>query len=159
MLCALMLGVMVVLLFIQVFSRYALSDPPDWTEELARAVFIYLTFVGGALAIARNAHLKIQTLHERLAPATRQTLDIVLTIVGALFLAVVVFHSVTLLRQLAHQPMTSVPISKAFVFAAVPVGCSLMLAYELRRLIDSVRALAQHRREQGHGASSKPDER
>jgi TRAP-type C4-dicarboxylate transport system permease small subunit len=140
-LCALMLGVMVVLLFIQVFSRYALSDPPDWTEELARAVFIYLTFVGGALAIVRNAHLKIQTLHERLSPTARASLDVALTLVGAIFLAVVVFHSFTLLRQLAHQPMTSVPVSKAFVFAAVPVGCSLMLVYELMRLVALVRSL------------------
>jgi TRAP-type C4-dicarboxylate transport system permease small subunit len=144
-LCALMLAVMVVLLFIQVFSRYALSDPPDWTEELARAVFVYLSFVGGALAIVRNAHLKIQTLHERLAPNARAALDIALTLVGVLFLAVVVLHSFTLLSQLAHQPMTSVPISKAFVFAGVPVGCGLMLVYELRRLVASVRALGHPR--------------
>ena len=105
-----MLAVMVVLLFIQVFSRYALSDPPDWTEELARAVFIYLTFVGGALAIVRNAHLKIQTLHERLSPGTRPaSLDVALILIGVVFLAVVVFHSITPAGQLAHQPMTSVP--------------------------------------------------
>ena len=146
-LCALMLAVMVVLLFIQVFSRYALSDPPEWTEELARAVFIYLTFVGGALAIVRNAHLKIQTLHERLAPATRQTLDVALILTGVVFLAVVVFHSFTLLNQLAHQPMTSIPVSKAFMFAAVPVGCALMLVFEVMRLVASVRALAHIRRE------------
>ena len=138
---------MVVLLFIQVFSRYALSDPPDWTEELARAVFIYLTFVGGALAIVRNAHLRIQTLHERLAPVTRQALDVVLTLVGVVFLAVVVFHSFTLLERLAHQPMTAVPISKAFMFAAVPVGCALMLVFEMGRLVASVRALARLRSE------------
>ena len=141
-----MLAVMVVLLFIQVFGRYALSDPPDWTEELARAVFIYLTFVGGALAIVRNAHLKIETLHDRLSPTARLSLDVALLVVGVVFLAVVVFHSIGLLGQLSHQPMTSVPISKAFVFAAVPIGCGLMLVYEVMRLIDSIRALAQHRR-------------
>ena len=143
-LCALMLAVMVVLLFIQVFSRYALSDPPDWTEELARAVFIYLTFIGGALAIVRNAHLKIQTLHERLSPNARAALDIALTLVGVIFLAIVVFHSFTLLGQLAHQPMTSVPISKAFMFAAVPAGCALMLVYELQRIRSYLRELARH---------------
>jgi TRAP-type C4-dicarboxylate transport system permease small subunit len=37
--------------------------------------------------------------------------------------------------------MTSVPVSKAFVFAAVPVGCSLMLVYELMRLVALVRSL------------------
>jgi TRAP-type C4-dicarboxylate transport system permease small subunit len=40
--------------------------------------------------------------------------------------------------------MTSVPISKAFMFAAVPVGCALMLIYELARIRNWVRELARH---------------
>jgi TRAP-type C4-dicarboxylate transport system permease small subunit len=39
--------------------------------------------------------------------------------------------------------MTSVPISKAFMFAAVPAGCALMLAYELLRIRKYLRALAR----------------
>ena len=70
-LCALMLASMVVLLFIQVVGRYGFENPPDWTEELARMVFIYLTFVGGALAIVRNAHLRIESFHSRLSPRAK----------------------------------------------------------------------------------------
>jgi TRAP-type C4-dicarboxylate transport system permease small subunit len=143
--CALMLAVLVVLLFVQVVGRYLFADPPDWTEKLARAVFIHLTFVGGALAIVRNAHLRIETLHDRLSPRTRRVLDLVLILIGASFLAVTVYYSIGLLGRLAHQPMTSVPVSKAFVFAAVPIGCALMLAYELARARALARALADHR--------------
>src|SRR5436190_15518230 len=77
-LCALMLAAMVVLLFIQVVGRYVFENPPDWTEELARTVFIYLTFIGGAVAIVRNAHLRIESLHDRLSARARTMLDIVL---------------------------------------------------------------------------------
>ena len=145
-LCALLVAAMVVLLFIQVVGRYVFDDPPDWTEELARMVFIYLAFVGGALAIVRNAHLRIETLHERLSPRTKTLLDIVLALVGVIFLAVTVYYSIGLLGRLSHQPMTSVPISKAFMFAAVPVGCALMLVYELLRIGNLMRTLATHSR-------------
>jgi TRAP-type C4-dicarboxylate transport system permease small subunit len=148
-LCALLVAAMVVLLFIQVVGRYVFADPPDWTEELARMVFIYLTFVGGALAIVRNAHLRIESLHERLSPRTKTTLDIVLAFVGVIFLAVTVYYSIGLLGRLSHQPMTSVPISKAFMFAAVPVGCALMLIYELLRIRSYLRVLATHPRAAG----------
>jgi TRAP-type C4-dicarboxylate transport system permease small subunit len=144
-LCALLLAIMVMLLFIQVVGRYVFEDPPDWTEELARAVFIYVTFIGGALAIVRNAHLRIESLHERLAPRTKMALDIVLVSIGIVFLAATLYYSIGLLTRLAHQPMTSVPVSKAFVFAAVPIGCALMLVYELLRVRNYVRALVQHR--------------
>ena len=143
-LCALLVAAMVALLSIQVVGRYVFADPPDWTEELARMVFIYLTFVGGALAIVRKAHLRIETLHERLSPRTKILLDIVLALVGVIFLAVTVYFSIGLLERLSHQPMTSVPISKALMFAAVPVGCALMLAYELLRIRDLARGLSRH---------------
>ena len=145
-LCALLVAAMVVLLFIQVVGRYVFDNPPDWTEELARMVFIYLTFVGGSLAIVRNAHLRIESLHERLSPRPRTLLDIVLAFVGVIFLAATVYYSIGLLARLSHQPMTSVPISKAFMFAAVPVGCALMLVYELLRIRDLMRVLATHSR-------------
>jgi TRAP-type C4-dicarboxylate transport system permease small subunit len=136
---------MVVLLSIQVVGRYVFANPPDWTEELARMTFIYLTFVGGALAIVRNAHLRIDSLHSRLSPRSKTALDIALAMVGVIFLAVTVYYSIGLLSRLSHQPMTAVPISKAFMFAAVPVGCALMLVYELLRIRDYLRALASHR--------------
>ena len=143
-LCALLLAVMVVLLSIQVVGRYVFDDPPDWTEELARMIFIYLTFVGGALAVARNANLRIDSLRERLTPRSRMMLDIGLALIGVVFLAVTLYYSVGLLARLSHQPMTSVPISKAFMYAAVPVGCALMLVYELVRIRDWMRELARH---------------
>jgi TRAP-type C4-dicarboxylate transport system permease small subunit len=61
-----------------------------------------------------------------------------------MFLAVTVYYSVGLLGRLSHQPMTSVPISKAFMFAAVPAGCALMLVYELLRIRNYLRELARH---------------
>jgi TRAP-type C4-dicarboxylate transport system permease small subunit len=143
-LCALLVAVMVVLLSIQVVGRYVFANPPDWTEELARMTFIYLTFVGGALAIVRNAHLRIESLHERLSPRSKTMLDIALAMVGVIFLGVTVYYSIGLLGRLSHQPMTAVPISKAFMFAAVPVGCALMLVYELLRIRGYLRELANH---------------
>ena len=110
-------------------------------------VFIYLTFVGGALAIVRNAHLRIESFHGRLSPRSKMALDIVLAMVGVIFLAVTLYYSVGLLGRLSHQPMSSVPISKAFMFAAVPVGCALMLVYELLRIRNYVRALSRQSRD------------
>jgi len=146
-LCALLVAAMVVLLFIQVVGRYGFDNPPDWTEELARMTFIYLTFVGGALAIVRNAHLRIESFHSRLSPRSKMALDIVLAMIGVSFLAVTLYYSVGLLARLSHQPMSSVPISKAFMFAAVPVGCALMLVYELLRIRNYVRALSRQSRD------------
>lgn len=133
--CAALLALLVIVLFIQVFARYALSDPPEWTEELGRTLFAYVTFMAAALAIQRNTHLKIDTL-VKMMPATLQTWVRVLTSLCAIvFLCVVLWYSNIMLPRLAFQPLAAMPfLSKAWFFAAVPVGCTLMLVYEVNVL-------------------------
>jgi len=140
--CAALLAFMVVMLFVQVFSRYALQNPPDWTEELGRTAFVYVTFVGGALAVARNAHLKIDTAVRMLPRAVQAWVRLATTTIAIVFLCYVLYYSTLMLPRLAFQPMTALPfLSKAWFFAAVPIGCSLMLFYELHRLWVEVRGL------------------
>jgi TRAP-type C4-dicarboxylate transport system permease small subunit len=142
---ALLLALMAGLLFLQVAARYLLSSPPEWTEELARIVFVYLTYIGAAVAIARQAHLKIDLLPAALPPTLRSLLRIAWLLTAIAFLAVVIWQSHTLLGRLSHQPLTSLPVSKAVFFAAVPVGCALMLLYEIAELVGEVRLLARGR--------------
>ncbi|MCY7307014.1 MAG: TRAP transporter small permease [Rhodoferax sp.] len=140
--CAGLLACMVILLFIQVVSRYGLHNPPDWTEELARTVFVYLTFVGGALAVARNAHLKVDSAVKLLPDNVQPWIRLLTNLIAIVFLGYVLYYSSIMLPRLAFQPLTALPfLSKAWFFAAVPVGCSLMLLYELHRLMVEVRGL------------------
>ena len=62
---------MAVLMSIQVIGRFVFQHPPEWTEELARVAFVYATFLGGALAVSRGAHLGIDILADALAAAGR----------------------------------------------------------------------------------------
>lgn len=140
--CAVLLATMAILLIIQVFSRYALHNPPDWTEELARTVFVYATFVGGALAVARNAHLKIDTAVKLMPEHLQPWIRLFTNSVAIIFLGYVMYYSASMLPRLAFQPLTSLPfLSKAWFFAAVPVGCGLMLIYELHRVYVEIRGL------------------
>jgi TRAP-type C4-dicarboxylate transport system permease small subunit len=141
MVCGLLLAAMAVLLFIQVTARYLLNSPPEWTEELARIVFVYVTYIGAAVAIARQAHLKIDLLPMALPPKARSILRICWLVAAIAFLAVVLYQSEILVTRLSHQPLTALPLSKAWFFAAVPVGCALMLLYEIAELVGEVRLL------------------
>ena len=139
--CALLMAFMAVLLFIQVVARYLMSSPPEWTEEMARIVFVYVTYIGAAVAIARQAHLKIDLLPNAFPPRLRLMLRIGGLLAAIAFLSVVLYQSSLMLGRLSHQPLTSLPLSKSWFFAAVPVGCGLMLLYEIVELGKQVRAL------------------
>jgi TRAP-type C4-dicarboxylate transport system permease small subunit len=144
--CAFLLAAMVVFLFIQVLGRYALQNPPEWTEELGRTAFVYATFVGAALAVAKNAHMRIDAVVKLLPAAAQAWMQVLIHLIAITFLIFVVYQSAILLPSLAFQPLTSLPfLSKAWFFAAVPIGCSLMLVYEVLHLWIYLRSMRQGR--------------
>ena len=144
--CAFLLAVMVVMLAIQVIGRYALQNPPEWTEELGRTAFLYATFIGSALALAKNAHLRIDAAVKLLPVAAQAWVQVLIHVISITFLVFVVHQSTIMLPSLAFQPLTSLPfLSKAWFFAAVPIGCALMLVYEVLHLWSHLRSMRQGR--------------
>ena len=65
---------------IQVLSRYLLSSPPPWTEELARFMFVWATFLGAAVALDKGLHASITVLEDKLPPRSRRVLKAITTL-------------------------------------------------------------------------------
>jgi TRAP-type C4-dicarboxylate transport system permease small subunit len=61
------LAVMVVLVFTNVVLRYALNSGIAVSEELSRWLFVWLTFLGGVVALHERAHLGTDILVSRLS--------------------------------------------------------------------------------------------
>lgn len=62
------LAVMVVLVFGNVFMRYAFDSGFILSEELSRWLFVWLTFLGAVVAVRDNGHLGTDMLVGRLGP-------------------------------------------------------------------------------------------
>ncbi|BCG01627.1 ABC transporter permease (plasmid) [Paraburkholderia sp. PGU19] len=58
-LCAAVLAVDVLVVFLSVVYRYFLHDPFDWAEEVAGALMIVLVFFGAATVLARSQHVGV----------------------------------------------------------------------------------------------------
>jgi TRAP-type C4-dicarboxylate transport system permease small subunit len=113
---------------------------------LGRTAFVYATFVGAALAVAKNAHMRIDAVVKLLPAAAQAWMQVLIHLIAITFLIFVVYQSAILLPSLAFQPLTSLPfLSKAWFFAAVPIGCSLMLVYEVLHLWIYLRSMRQGR--------------
>ncbi len=59
---------MVLIVGAQVFSRYGLNHSLFWSEELARFLLVWLTFLGSSTAYFRGAHPGVDALFSRLGP-------------------------------------------------------------------------------------------
>lgn len=66
------LALMVVLVFGNVFMRYAFNSGFSVSEELSRWLFVWLTFLGAVVAVRDNGHLGTDMLVGRLGPTGKK---------------------------------------------------------------------------------------
>lgn len=116
----------VVVTLVNVTMRYVLAESIVWADEAARAGFIWLTFLGAALAVAGNAHLAIDTLVEQVPPPVRRVLVAFATAGALAFFALLLIGGyeqvVGNLAQLS--PALRVPLG--YLYAVVPISAVLM---------------------------------
>src|SRR6056297_3593095 len=86
-----MLG-MAVVVFLQVFFRYALNNPLSWPEETARILIVWLTFVGGYMAMREKKHIGFNLLVKKLPDAAEHTVEIFGRLLIVLFLVVFIWQ-------------------------------------------------------------------
>ncbi len=60
---------MLVVLSLQVFTRYVLTFSFSWAEQFARFGFVWLTMTGVSFAARKGMHLKVDFLPQSLPPA------------------------------------------------------------------------------------------
>jgi len=124
--CYSLLGGLVIVASLQVFTRYVLNAPFTWTEELARMFFTWINFLGAALIVKKSSHISIDFLVKILPPGPRRWL---LVLSHGVILAVVLILAVKGFRLLqitgaSESPALNVPW--VYVYAAFPIGMSLM---------------------------------
>jgi TRAP-type transport system small permease protein len=71
-LLAIIMALMVVLVFGNVFMRYAFNSGFTISEELSRWLFVWMTFLGAVVALRDNGHLGTDMLVGRLGPAGKK---------------------------------------------------------------------------------------
>jgi len=139
-LCYSLLVALVVVTSLQVFTRYVLNAPFTWTEELARMLFTWIVFLGAALLLKSSSHITIDILVRSLAPGPRQWLLVVSHLITLSVVGILAVKGFRLLQITGASESPALGIPWVYVYAAFPVGMSLMALRYARALIGLLRA-------------------
>jgi TRAP-type C4-dicarboxylate transport system permease small subunit len=122
----LLLATLVITVSIGVFARYVFNSPFDWTEELVTVIFIWISFLGAAVASARHKHVVVDIFTAKASPHVRNLIGIVSDLLTMLFLAMVIIGAVILLPTMLH---TSVALNIPRWVYYIPVLASSVLIF------------------------------
>jgi len=115
----------------QVVFRYFFGDPLVWSDELARYLFVWCSFLGWVIAARKRSHLSVSIAADRLAPNGRALLALVGAIAALAFAALLVYYGVRIAARNWDVETTSLAMSIGVVYAIVPAAAAAVAFHAL----------------------------
>lgn len=129
---SILMGGLLLVLFLQVFTRYVVNDPFSWTEEAARYLYVYIVFLGASAAVSDRSHVAIGFLAAKLPLPLRFAVSLAINAAILFLLINLVYWGVQATLRQSTVEMMTIEISYAWVYAVVPATAVLM---SLRTLV------------------------
>ena len=142
-------------IFLGVFSRYVMGQTFTWYDEIARACFVWVVFLGTAVGVKRHSHFRLHLMVSRFSPRTQDAAELLalLAIVG--FAGILVWQGWLLTEFGLMQRTPVMDMSKSWIYAAIPVGSALMIVYAMPALWYAAQRVFGGRAEETEGRPAK----
>ncbi len=123
--CAVLLALLILDVWLGVFARYVWPLPITFMEEAARYLMIWVALLAVSAGIVRREHIGVQILFGALPRGLQRVLLALLDIIGIAFFVFLCFYGIGLVERGARTFTMIYGASKAIPFAAVPVSAGL----------------------------------
>lgn len=134
------MGLIVLVVLWQIFSRYVLQSPSSLTEEIARYLLIWMGIIGAAYVSGQRAHLAIDIVPPKLNETRRVKLRIginILIILFSLTVLVIGGGNLVYVNHILGQSSAALHLPLSYVYAAVPLSGIIVIFYKVNEIIHS----------------------
>ncbi|ANU27048.1 hypothetical protein I858_008600 [Planococcus versutus] len=118
------MALMVILIFVQVFTRYIMGDALSWTEEASRYLFIWLIFLSIGISFIEKKHISIDIISDRLPKKAQIILQqsiFLILIALSVFLLIGGWDLVEQM-QTFKQKSATLQVPMWIVYLSLPIG-------------------------------------
>ncbi len=130
------LAAMTAVTTLQIMCRFFFTAL-SWSEELARYLMIWLTFLGASMGVKRGTHIAVSFAVSPLSPRWRQGMALLVQTLALYFFLLVAFYGWRLMNLQAFQVSAGLGISMRYVYVSLPVGgilCAIHVLAEILQL-------------------------
>jgi TRAP-type C4-dicarboxylate transport system permease small subunit len=132
--CGVVLVVFTCLVLYSVCMRYLFNQPPMWGEEIPKLLFVWLSFVGGALAYMLGYNICMTTLVERLTRRTAVAVELAMRAISLAMLLAIVWYSMPILQLASNKTVLATGLSDIWTYLPLTIGAALMAVNEVVRM-------------------------
>ncbi|MCV0440566.1 MAG: TRAP transporter small permease [Hydrogenophaga sp.] len=136
---------MATLVFINV-ALHVVGKDLAWVTELGELLMVWVTFLGGACAAQRGAHMSITEFIDKLGTARRRWADAAVQVVCLGVLAILVRFGWNLVEGNWGNQLTVLQWPMAWQYMGMALGCSLMAVFVAFDFLQTLRGVPREAR-------------
>lgn len=138
---AIFMAIMTILVILQVFFRYVLSNPLTGSQELAVFSMVWVVMLGATIAFRNRSHIAVSLVVELFPPRVQQMIRLASYSFILVFLCILGFQGWNLtIRAMAQiSPSTHIPVG--CIAVSIPICAAVSALYILELIWREARGL------------------
>lgn len=134
-----MMAGIVVVTFLQVFSRYVMGSAFMWTEEIARLFCLWMVMIAIGVLLKDDEHIGMNLVPGRLQPFRRIITDLVALVFTLLLMPSTIDHFMVSISRIA--PASKIPLGVFYI--VMPIGFINLAIWAVLALLIEIEALSR----------------
>ena len=118
-----------------VFSRYVLSRPFFWTEEMSRYLMFYMVLIASSIAIRENSHPTLLFIVKDFPPKIKKVWLFLVNVLVFIVLLFIFYEGYLMAVDSLIMKTPALRISYFWVYLALPIGSCLMIVQLVLKII------------------------
>jgi len=133
---------MLLVMFIQITARYALSVAVPWTDEASRFLYISQIFLGLCIAQRYGQHIRVTVALDLMPQRFRSITEAVADILTAIIAIALIVGATKMMIKSGNALASTLPIRISVLYAVQAFGLFLYMLLVLNDIRDKLRILA-----------------
>ncbi|RJR30694.1 MAG: TRAP transporter small permease [Desulfobacteraceae bacterium] len=128
----------------EVFCRYFLNSPSDWSTEINQYLLCLMSMLGGGYALLIDQHVRVDIIYRYFSPRQRSIAELATWWLVIFFcLALVIYGGQSAIEALIRnkKSMSLMEYPLWIPFLMIPVGALLLLLQVLARMVRNILTL------------------
>ena len=125
----LLLAAMTLVVGANITLRYVTAHSLPWADEVARYLMIWMTFGGAGLVLRIGGHVAITNLRDALPDRGQKIMRAAIALGLLIFFGFMVDVGIQYAQRMQYQVTPALRIPFLYVYAAMPVGFTLLIVH------------------------------
>lgn len=123
----------------QVIWRWIIKDPIVWSEELIQLIYVWICYLGWAIAERKDSHIRITAIHNMLPKKAQKWLQIFCHILCIIFSVLMIWYGIKLVQTGLNRTAISIAVNYGLVYAMGPLMNLTLIVYEIEMIYECLK--------------------